>query len=217
MKDACSGRSKLKVLDIGCGTGLGFRLLKSTAADFDYTGVDVSPGMLQQFEDALRKSGDGSRARLLVCSADGVMERVDGRLFDVIILTNTAASFVGSPTALLADCAALLEKRGVVVASFLNRRSLRRRLAGMRGGLERFRTRGSKLDGEGARAVTVTEEELRRRCAEVGLRVRWVRYQSVFGGVMEHRYAIPIEKAVKRLVPHLGHSINLLAESMKAV
>lgn len=200
-----------RILDIGCGTGLGYRLLKIALPNLSYTGVDISAGMLEQFHAWLNSSDDQQRVKLYNLPAECVSEHFAGQTFDLVILTNTAGSYVRTPTILLKNCRDLLAPSGALFASFLNRNSLRRSLSRLVGPIELFRTRGATAQNSAVRAITVSESELRRRCERVGFRVEWIRYQSVLGGVVENDLAIGAERFMSRLLPQMGHSINVYA------
>jgi SAM-dependent methyltransferase len=210
LAQAINGRSFVRILDIGCGTGLGYRLVKQCSDDFEYVGVDISEGMIDQFKAQLTPS-DANKVTLHVSDAQLLRTILARQSFDFVLMTNAAASYTGSPTRLLGTIDFVLRDGGFAFVSFLNRSSLRRCLRGRTGVAESFQTRGLEGCIEGVRVLTITEAELRARCARRGLSVIWVRYQSALGGVAESDLLQPAERAFMLVAPRLGHLINVLA------
>jgi ubiquinone/menaquinone biosynthesis C-methylase UbiE len=79
LKAALAGRPPAKLLDVGCGTGLFLREVKTNYPRLDVTGLDLSPHYLAV---ARRKLRSWSRARLVVGAAEA-MPFADGQ-FDAI-------------------------------------------------------------------------------------------------------------------------------------
>jgi hypothetical protein len=148
---------------------------------------------------------------LHVAPASNIATMFEAETFDFIIMTNTVASYVGSPHSILSDCRHLLTMNGSVFASFINATSLRRFLLRKSGAIERFSTRGAP-SSSAVRAVVINKRQLLSRCRSIGLQVRLLRYQSVLGGVAEKTWMIPGELMLSSLFPSLGHSINILAQ-----
>lgn len=71
------GSSKY-ILDIGCGTGLGLRLLRAGGFEGEYVGVDISEKMVR----AAQRNTHDPRATFLVCDATKYLETVLNNSFD---------------------------------------------------------------------------------------------------------------------------------------
>jgi ubiquinone/menaquinone biosynthesis C-methylase UbiE len=211
LAEAVHSRAKLRVLDVGCGTGLGLALLPIETAQIEYTGMDISEGMISQFQAKVDLMHRDMKVTLRVGDARQLDRVFPANSFDLIIIINAAASYVGTPTQLLKNSRVVLSENGALFASFLHRFSLRRLLAGKAKPVERYNTRGADEVLQGVRALTVSQNELKKRCMRLGLQLDWIRYQSVLGGVWENDIAASIERVAIRVAPGLGHTINLLA------
>jgi SAM-dependent methyltransferase len=78
-----------EVLDLGCGTGHGTRLLASALRnEVNYTCVDFSPGMLEQFSDWLQEQDDAFKRQVSIEQADisDWLSSNKGRFFDLVLL-----------------------------------------------------------------------------------------------------------------------------------
>lgn len=116
------GTDSLRVVEFGCGTGLGYSLLRNaTERQFDYTGIDLSPGMLKTFK--ARHSG----VEDLVNAPLESMSRDQFSNVDLVFAIFTSGSYVDLE---LPDLLSLLHgwlkpQCGVIYLSFLNRSSLK--------------------------------------------------------------------------------------------
>lgn len=214
LESAIDFRKKPRILDIGCGTGLGLFLLRRISSNFSYVGIDVSEGMLSQFRSRIARSPVGIEVDLIVCDAHDIERLFEAQRFDVIIMINAVASYLGGPTRLLRRTRSVLAENGLIFASFLNRHSLRRLLRRERSVIEIYNTRGVDGGLQGIEAITIERRELEIRCMRSGFSPRFIRFQSVLGGVWEGRAATSIEAVVEQIAPSLGHTINLLAKKI---
>jgi SAM-dependent methyltransferase len=104
-----AGRSRLSVLDAGCGTGR--VAIELARRGFDVVGVDLDPDML-------------ARARAKAAElrwVEGDLASVDlGRTFDVIVLAGNVMVFLapGTEAAVVANLARHLAPGGALVAGF---------------------------------------------------------------------------------------------------
>lgn len=193
-----------QVLDLGCGSGLGFRLLKSQFPELSYTGIDFSPRMLSEL--LRRHPGATTNCGNVVA----VMSSIKVRSFDLIIAINTSASFFDEPKEVMRQISRLLKPTGRYSLSFLNKSSLRRVLHNLRDDRESYRTRGDHdASISGVNALVYEPSQLVGMAKDVNLVVSSIEYQSVLGGVLEHRFTIPLEKVLMRVRPRLGHSVSI--------
>ena len=115
---ACDG-SNLKgrrVLDLGCGTGW-FARKMACAWDATVTGVDLSPGMIQQARDA---SGPGITWQV----ADAESLPFAENSFDVVF-SNLMVQWCADPATVFSECRRVLRPGGRVVLSTLLKGTLR--------------------------------------------------------------------------------------------
>lgn len=194
----CPGQ---RVLDIGCGAGLGYELLRTECPAVEYIGLDISNVMLQQAQKAHPK------LRAFVGEGDQLRALFDAGQFDLIMSINVAASFPRSTTAMLEDCFELLTPGGWFYLSFLNRRSLRRTIKFRFAANERYRTRGDRSSPGFVWANTFSGEEIRELARNAGFTNISYGYRSVLGGVLESKYSIPLERLLQKMVPALGHEL----------
>jgi ubiquinone/menaquinone biosynthesis C-methylase UbiE len=212
--DAVRSRPPLRVLDIGCGTGLGYKLIRRVAPACEYVGIDIADKMIAEFKEKLAALGGDERVRLHVGDARMLADVFPQAQFDLVILLNAAASYIGVPTTVLRASGRVLIRDGVLFASFLNRCSLRRCVRGRRGVTELYNTRGAGANFTGVTVMLPSEAELQRRCSRLGLRPQWIKHQSVLGGIAELPWLLPVEAMSRRMLPHMGHTVNLLATKL---
>ena len=58
-------QKKVKILDLGCGTGTMMQLLLKQNANYQLTGLDLSPEMINQAQDKLKDGVD-----LIICDSE---------------------------------------------------------------------------------------------------------------------------------------------------
>lgn len=73
------------VLDVGCGGGWLYRILKQTKNKIKYVGDDVCDVVLKEFEDR-EKNMKTNIDRKLILSTQGLPPLTEGKFFDVIIM-----------------------------------------------------------------------------------------------------------------------------------
>jgi ubiquinone/menaquinone biosynthesis C-methylase UbiE len=190
-----------RVLDICCGTGLGYDLLGGAAADVEYVGVDISSAMLKQFTERCP----------MVTVVQGSAEFLDRWFpqaqFDLVIAINVSASFLVDRRRMISEVFRLLAPGGIAHLSFLNRHSLRRLLHGSFKEHERYRTRGDSEANGYVWARTVSRKQLLHELSAAGFVQIQSSYRSVLGGVWETRRSVQVERVLSCVVPGLGHSL----------
>jgi ubiquinone/menaquinone biosynthesis C-methylase UbiE len=140
-----------RVLDIGCGTGLCYDFLASSGRRLSYCGIDISANMLTIF----RLSHPAIDVRH--GAAENILPRLPASSFDLIVSTNTAASFLLDTRGLLGHVSRILQPDGRYSLSFLNRQSLRRLTRLKRGPIEFYRTRGDRVGGKRIECKDIVE------------------------------------------------------------
>jgi ubiquinone/menaquinone biosynthesis C-methylase UbiE len=89
--DRLQVRSGMRILDIGCGTGLFYEALRGRGLDVTYVGIDPSDGMLDRFREKTEH-----RVVVHACKFEHF---ASGRPFDCIVALNGTASYL-SPRAI---------------------------------------------------------------------------------------------------------------------
>lgn len=192
-----------RVLDIGCGTGLALRLITDHGLDINYTGLDISESMLA----ILRESNQN--VTTILGAAHEEFQKLPSNAFDYVISINAAASFALVDEDSFSQISRILKPSGRFHLSYLNRISLRRLFKLKIDRVESYRSRGDRNSSTTVPALTVTRSELLRQAESAGLGHLSVSYQSVLGGLAEHRFSLRAEKILSALAPGLGHIISL--------
>ncbi|MFD3425313.1 class I SAM-dependent methyltransferase [Nocardia fluminea] len=197
-----SQKSNLRVVEFGCGTGLGYELLLQTGADVEYTGIDVSTAMLDIFK---------SKVTADVSLINAPLESVGSEAFadmDLVMAIFTSASYVDlNLEDLLARTAGWLRPRGRLYLSFLNRTSMRHFPRwGLRDQIE-YSSRG--LNSGTVPARRYTKAELLQNCRRLGL-VGAVQSLGPFSGVLELAILQRLNSALKS-TSRFTHTIELSA------
>ena len=172
------------VLDIGCGNGLGYRLLQGETIQLDYTGIDISREMLSQLQ---RRHPE---AQTILGSADQALQTIADESVDFAFAINTAASFPPNTDIVMRHISRILRRSGRFSLSFLNQHSLRRYISGKSDVIEVYKTRGDNIVDGGVNAITMNESEFVRLSQPSMLASDTIEYQSVLGGVWESRWAL---------------------------
>lgn len=189
------------VLDIGCGTGLGYALLSRTTNAFTYSGIDISKQMLSELMKRYQN------AETHVGDALDILPRLDAASYDLITAINTTASFIADQRKLSVEINRLLRPGGIYLLSFLNEGSLRRRLGLKFGSTEAYKTRGDAVSSHGVVAQLMNSTKWKELIVSTNLTLEEVRYQSVLGGVCEVTVALPLEQLLCRSRPRCGHEL----------
>nr|WP_237552876.1 class I SAM-dependent methyltransferase [Streptomyces sp. SID5789] len=182
-------RERCTVLELGCGTGLGYDLLiKNTTAKISYTGIDVSSGMLGNFE---RKYPSGS-IRLL----NAPVEEMQAHQFqdvDLVIAIFTSASYVRLPleSLLWKILKWLKPKGGRLYLSFLNRVSLK--LSPRWGIRSEIKYASRRTSGGVVPAFRYSKTDLLRAAGVYGLKVKIVSLGPL-SGLLELPLAWPLNR-----------------------
>jgi ubiquinone/menaquinone biosynthesis C-methylase UbiE len=191
----------VRILDVGCGSGLGFRLLDSSFRFMHYSGIDFAESMISELK---------SRHPHVVAhcgEALEVMKSLESEKFDFILSINATMSFPQETDLILQQVSRLLVPGGRFCLSFLNQRSLRRRLGRIDASIEEYRTRGDQLSTGWVPALAVDEVDFRQQLLRAGLHCQSVDYLSVLGGVWESGLSVVPEIFVQILSPKLGHLV----------
>lgn len=106
-----------RVLDLGCGTGRGIRLLAGALPDAaEYLGVDYSGAMLAQFRDWIDRQDSGVRARIELEQRDlsDWAKEQGGERFGVVMMFEVG-EFVPAFTAVLRRAADVIAPQGGLI------------------------------------------------------------------------------------------------------
>jgi SAM-dependent methyltransferase len=191
----------IRALDLGCGSGLGRRLLSSIPGVV-YTGVDISPGMVAKartkFPDEL----------FLNCAMTS--SKLEPSSYELVMLLFTVFSFEPCPEDLARRIFDWLSPGGSVYVSALSRFSLRRIARLKFGQVEHYRTRGYSGQSQGAPAVCYTPSSLRDLFLEAGFTHRVHNPIGVASGLCEVARLFAASRYLARRVPWADHQVDFV-------
>jgi len=192
------------VLDLACGTGHGYELLRYSLDISEYHGVDTSQAMLAELAAKYPE----------LQAIHGTMDDLSCLPSDHYSLATvfySSASYSNDPKRLLAEIYRLLEPGGHAYYSVLNRTSLRRIFSAKRGPLEHYRTRGDTATSSGVPAVALTRRQIRSAARAAGFQVMSLHGLGALAGVFQHPIAWLPSRLMDVSVPFLSHTQELIA------
>ncbi|MEU2540297.1 class I SAM-dependent DNA methyltransferase [Streptomyces iakyrus] len=198
-------RVMCNVLELGCGTGLGYDLLvKNTSAKIRYTGVDVSSKMLAKFE----RKYPGEDIHLVNAAVEEIQPD-QFKNIDLVMAIFTSASYVRlSLDSLLRKILGWMNPDGGhIYLSFLNRASLRLALEwGLRPEIQYASRRTS---GGAVPAMRYSRSDLLVAARTYGLKANVVSLGPMVG-LFELPFAWPLNRFLADFA--LGsHTIEMIA------
>ena len=108
-----------KVLDLGCGVGLGYTLCRSLNPKFTYTGIDISTEMLDEFS---KKHPDIATINMEMSNLQSFLPKS----FDFVLSIFTAFSYTDDVEKTINEISRVLNDEGTILISVISRYSLRR-------------------------------------------------------------------------------------------
>lgn len=192
------------VVDLACGTGVGYSMAADVWPGAKYTGYDIAESML----DVFRTVVPGVRC---VKGDLADLRHVESASADVVMSLYTSLSYSQRPGATLHEILRILRDGGVAVVSVLNKTSLRRRISLRFGPTEWYKTRGDSVDPKGAPAWVMTARELRSLLLHHGFRQPRLVTYGVTASLARAPFAARIEPLAARLLPRLANTITAAA------
>lgn len=189
------GRSSPRILDLGCGTGLGAELARRWTDLEGYTGVDISPRMT-----ALTAARYQVNTR--VGSMDDLQWAAD-QSFDAVIALFSSISFAASVPTLLAEVARVLRPGGRAYLSALGRDFSAQPAE------TSFKTRGWRSHRAYVPAHRFRPHHLSEAAQEVGLVDVQVTGMNSLAGVIEVRRLWWMGTAIAARWPSTSHLLEL--------
>lgn len=189
------------VVDIGCGTGLGFSLVEQICGQpaRHLVGIDVSDAMLD------RCRSRHPDAVLLLGDAEGRIEDFPQQI-DLCLLLSVSGSYLSSLPNVLLGLRSKLSTGGIVYLSVLSRWSLRRMVRFRFGRTELYRTRGDLTSETPPVVTTYTRADIKRLATSTGYAIRSSHGGSPLAGVAEGTSLWKLGQGMARLVPWACHS-----------
>lgn len=117
LRDVVRGRGPLRILDVGCGSGLHFRTASKENPQVSGLGLDVDPAVVRQARENLRRWELDRRVEILEGDIQSPPEKVRGP-FDLILLFNVIYYFpVSERVPLFQTLRRMLSQGGTVVVT----------------------------------------------------------------------------------------------------
>jgi SAM-dependent methyltransferase len=193
------------VVDLGCGTGLGCRLLDPGQTQVGYVGVDISAEMLYQFDCA------NENATLVEKDALEFLHSCPNAATDSIICLNGSMSLFPNPDAVVREVYRVIRPGGVCLLSFLNRLAIPELSRNL--GRRRFLypTRHAPRALGAAPAKAFSHRELGSLASEV-FGDSWRLWGlSTLAGWFEQPVAWNLDRAITSRFPYFAHTLYLEA------
>lgn len=195
------------VLDLGCGQGLGARLIsRSGVAIGGYVGLDLSGNMLR-----LAQLDNCAPAGLI--QADMQAIPISDASINAVISLFGSASYVQQPRRMLEELARVLAPGGMFVIMCLSRWSLRRLLRFKLAGTGAYGTSGLRRGRAAQAHVRFTTKGLMiRDLREYDLVVSEVYGQSLFRARTGSVFLWRMSRSLGRAIPSLGHALIVVGK-----
>lgn len=192
-----------RVLELGCGTGLGFRLL-GPKSNMNYWGIDTSTNMLTV---AKRRFPGATFHNLDMLKLDQLNQK-----FNLIFAINGVGSYNKEHELLLEKCYGSVLPGGKVLLGFLNRFSFRRIIKLQFSKEEKLHTRNWAPSKSCEKQYLTTKKTLRQMAKNVGFLNIDVTAYGFFGGVWQSPFAAKLEPHFSHLSSIFGHALIIVAE-----
>lgn len=196
-----------KILDLGCGTGLGYQLCHTINPTIKYHGLDISFEMVGK---ARRKH---QNATFEVGDMANLSDFKESSL-DAVICIFTTFSYTNKPSKVVQETYRILKPGGRIFFSVLNKWSLRRILKGKIRDVENYRTRKSKIGNHTVPAYVYSTNDLKQLFGTVGFKDISITGQSVLGGVLEQEKLWKVDSFLSIPFFFLCHNLNIQARKI---
>lgn len=131
LAEACAGKSGLRVLDLGCGTGRYFHCLKNVSS---LVGIDISPDMLEVAAHVYRELPNLSDAECVLIEADFQSLQFVSNSFDLIYSIGVVGELIPITQDLLDKIARWLAPDGKVFFTVVDKVAHEKEKVGERAG-----------------------------------------------------------------------------------
>lgn len=208
----------IRALDLGCGTGLGYKILHKQFAELKYVGVDASSKMLDEAKSKTAAfASERTQIRLEHSDAMSFLQKTRDNEFDIVLALNATGSYIARTRPLFKQCARVLRPGGSGLLSFLNRYSVRRIFQHYPCSIkEQSVSRGEFQSSLSIPAVTLRKRDVVARLTPLQPEYVKLHYQSILGGVWETDRSLEAERLLKRFIPSFGHTVNVLFRTKEA-
>ena len=198
-----------RVIDVGCGTGLGYAICRALSGSVQYIGLDISPQMIAQ----CRQRWPGVTFRVGTMSDLGAF---DTESFDAAISIFSSFSCTEDPHGTVAEIHRVLKPGGRAFVTMLNRRSLRRLISLKLNEREEYHARGRGRTSMTVPMRVFEREECRALFSRAGFDQIEIGGHGVLAGVLELSGLWQLNAQLSRKVPGLCHELVVQATKVVA-
>lgn len=194
-----------KVLDLGCGTGLGYFLCIASNPNIEYTGVDISLEMLKVLEEKYPniKSYNTTMSNL---------NNFTSNSFDGVLSIFTAFSYTDNKVKTVSEISRILRNEGSILISVISRFSLRRILKLKFSNKEKYKTRGIETNNF-SYAWTFSKNDLLKLFANDFENIEIIGYNA-FGGIpilSKYQNLWKLNIYLSKVFPNFSHELIITA------
>lgn len=187
------------IVDLGCGTGLGWRLIKPINPYAEYRGIDISPSMAQMAAN--------SGINVTVGSMDDLSFLADSSI-DVVIALSSSLSFAFEPARVISEVSRVLRPSGHAYLSALSRKALSRLCRSINSPAQ-YWTRGDICRGSGAPAHLFNIDEIKRLGYMTGLVALSAKGINALSGVCEVPFIWSLGRLATSINRNFAHLLDL--------
>jgi ubiquinone/menaquinone biosynthesis C-methylase UbiE len=193
------------ILDLGCGTGLGYNLCNTVNPDIQYTGVDISIEMLNVVKN--------DHPHTCVCNTSmSNLTCFNSNSFDVIISIFTAFSYTDNIENTINEISRVLKPNGKILISVIGKYSLRRLVKFEFGNSEKYITRGNPSE-RFSYAWAFSKNEISQKFKEKFTNIEINGYNALAGlGYLDkYPHLWKLNCFISKLLPDLSHELIIVA------
>jgi SAM-dependent methyltransferase len=191
------------IVDLGCGTGLGRRLVEQVNPYAEYFGVDISPSMVHVAEET-------EGAHFTTGSMDDLRFLVDDSSADVVIALFASFSFAFEPAQVFSEISRILRPSGYAYLSVLSRRALSRLGGCATARNARYQTRRDRRPGAGTAAHFLSIEDMQHLAHMLDMSIISAEGINTLSGVCELPCMWRVGRLIAWIYPQSSHLIDMI-------
>lgn len=198
-------RTRITVLDLACGTGLGLSLLNKRKIEIEYHGLDMSVHMLTCLQKKF------PTARVFRGSLSDPSQWPQGP-FDVVLALNGVLSFSSNIKKTMSGISSRMALDGLGYISAFNRWAMRRLLHLKFSAIESYRTRGANPTLGSVRGHMYSKNEICEFISGANLNFTQVFRQGCLAGLVEWPPLWPLETGLQKTIPGGSHLLSFAVQ-----
>jgi len=198
-----------KILDLGCGTGLGYLLCISSNPNIQYTGVDISSEMLNILNQKYKNVTTFN-------SSMSDLSKISSNSYDAVISIFTAFSYTDNIENTVSEVSRVIKDEGTILISVISRFSIRRILKLDFTKKEKYKTRGIESNGFSYSRV-FSKSDLADLFKNDFENIEIIGYNALGGIPFFSKYPIlwSLNLQISKLFPNFSHELIIKATKKK--